>query len=164
MKTCLEHLEAYLTGSRVEYEILPHREVFTTPAVASELHEKGAYVAKAFIAWSDGKLVMLVLPAHAHVDIDQVKKMLQAKSVRQAREDEFKDIFPDCEVGAMPPFGNLYGVPVYLDHSLSRVPHLVFQAGSHRAALKVLTSDYLRLVLPTIGDFTRQLRLSPETA
>jgi Ala-tRNA(Pro) deacylase len=164
MATCLDHLKSYLDEKRVNYEVLHHREVFTMPEIASVLHEKGAYVAKVFMAWVDGRLLMLVLPAHAHVDFNRVKSMLSATSARRAREDEFADIFPDCEVGAMPPFGNLYNLQVYIDHALTRVPHLVFQAGSHREAMMIPTSDYLRLVLPMIGDFTQQPKSAQVTA
>jgi Ala-tRNA(Pro) deacylase len=96
---------------------------------------------------------MLVLPAPALVDLDRVKAMLHANEVRRAREAEFANIFADCDVGAMPPLGHLYKVPIYLDRSLVDQPYLVFQAGSHRTTMKIAMSDYVRLAGPVIGDF-----------
>jgi Ala-tRNA(Pro) deacylase len=78
--------------------------------------------------------------------------------VRREREEEFKYLFPDCDVGAMPPFGNLYNVPVYLDRSLAEEPYMVFQAGSHHDTMRIAMADYLRLASPTVGDFTLRQR------
>ena len=164
MATCLERLKFFLDENGVKYEIQHHREVFTSQAVANELHEKGAHVAKVVIVWAAGKLVMLVLPAPTHVDFERVKAMLGTEHVRRAHEVEFKSVFPDCDVGAMPPFGNFYHLPVYIDHVLVEEPYLVFQAGSHRETMKVATTDYLRLVKPTPGDFALHARPVPATA
>jgi Ala-tRNA(Pro) deacylase len=160
METCLDRLEQYLTENRVYYEVQEHRQAFTIQEVAAALHEKGLHVAKVFIAWADGQLIMLVLPAPARVDLDRVRDMLNATEVRRAREAEFAQLFPDCDVGAMPPLGNLYDVPVYLDSALAEQATLVFQAGSHRTTLKIAMSDYWRLVKPAVGDFA----LTHETA
>jgi len=153
METCLNRLEQYLIDNRVYYEVQDHRQAFTIQEVAAALHEKGLHVAKVFIAWADGQLVMLVLPAPALVDLDRVRDLLNAQDVRRAREAEFARLFPDCDVGAMPPLGNLYHVPVYLDCSLADQSTIVFQAGSHRTTLKIAMSDYWRLVQPKVGDF-----------
>ncbi len=153
METCLNRLEQYLIDNRVYYEVQEHRQAFTIQEVAAALHEKGLHVAKVFIAWADGQLVMLVLPAPALVDLDRVRVLLNAQEVRRAREAEFAKLFPDCDVGAMPPLGNLYYVPVYLDCTLADQATIVFQAGSHRTTLKVAMSDYWRLVQPKVGDF-----------
>lgn len=164
MEKCIERLKLFLSENGVKYEIQRHREVFTAQAVAAELHEKGSHVAKVVIVWADGKKFMLVLPAPAHVDFDRAQAMLSADDVRQAREEEFGFLFPDCDLGAMPPFGNLYDIPVYLDRSLTAAPDLVFQAGSHRETMKIPTADYLRLVSPSIGDFALQTRAAPAAA
>ncbi len=162
METCLARLEQYLTENRVYYEVQEHQQAFTIQEVAAALHEKGLHVAKVFIAWADGQLIMLVLPAPVRVDLDRVRDMLNAQDVRRAREAEFARLFPDCDVGAMPPLGNLYDVPVYLDDALADQSTLVFQAGSHRTTLKIAMSDYWRLVRPTVGDFalTRKTTLT----
>ena len=156
METCIDKLEQYFAENRIYYEIQEHRTTFTIQEVAGVLHEKGAHVAKVFIARADNKLVMLVLPAHLKVDFDQARKLIGAYDVQRAREIEFVHLFPDCDVGAMPPFGNFYNVPVYVDQMLAMQPFIVFQAGSHRETMKIATSDYLRLVEPTVGEFAMQ--------
>lgn len=153
METCLNRLEQCFIENRVYYEVQEHRQAFTIQEVAAILHEKGLHVAKVFIAWADGQLIMLVLPAPAQVDLDRVRDLLGAVDVRRAHEAEFARAFPDCDVGAMPPFGHLYKVPVYLDCTLADERYLVFQAGSHRTTMKIAMSDYWRLAKPKIGDF-----------
>jgi Ala-tRNA(Pro) deacylase len=153
MMTCIERLRSFFDEYGVKYEVQEHRDVFTMQEVAAEVHEKGAHVAKVVIAWAEGKLIMLVLPAPAHADFDKIKDMLGVAQARPAREDEFKFLFPDCDIGAMPPFGNLYAIPVYVHRSLTEEPYLVFQAGSHRKTMKIAMKDYLRLASPTAGDF-----------
>jgi len=153
METCIDHLEQYFVENKVYHEIQEHRQAYTIQAVAADLHERGWHVAKVFIARVDERLIMLVLPAPAHVDLERVKTMLGATTAQRAKEAEFAHLFPDCDVGAMPPFGNFYNIPIYLDRSLATQPFFVFQAGSHRQTMKIAMSDYLRLTLPTIGDF-----------
>ena len=164
MTACMERLKQLLHESGANYEVRHHREVFTAQAVAAELHEKGAGVAKVVIVWAEGQIVMLVLPAPAQVDFERVRAMVGARDVRRAREDEFKHLFPDCDVGAMPPFGNLYNVPVYMDRSLASAPDLVFEAGSHRDALKIAMADYLRLAAPKVGTFILELHPTAASA
>jgi Ala-tRNA(Pro) deacylase len=159
MLTCLERLQLLLRERGVEFVLQHHREVFTMQAVAAELHEKGAHVAKVVIAWADGKLVMLVLPTPAHVDFERVRELLNAEVARAAHEPEFKPRFTDCDVGAMPPFGNLYQMPTYLDGSLNRAGEIVIQAGTHRDTIKLATADYVRLAAPIIADFIVRPRL-----
>ncbi len=161
MTACIERLKYYLHESGVPYQVQHHREAFTAQTVAGELHEKGAHVAKVVMLWADGKFIMLVLPAPARVDLGRAQGVLGAGFVRPAREDEFKSLFPDCAIGAMPPFGNLYNVPVYLDESLATMPELVFQAGSHRDTLKIRIEDYLRLAAPTIAAFAQEPSSAP---
>jgi Ala-tRNA(Pro) deacylase len=154
MEACVDRLKQYLTDQHVYFEVQEHRQVYTMQEVAASLHEKGEHVAKVFIATVDGKPVMLVLPAPAQVDLDKVRALLKAKEARRAREFEFAQIFADCDVGAMPPFGNIYQVPVYLDRTLVDEPHIVFQAGTHHTTMKIAMTDYQRLAGPIIGDFS----------
>ncbi len=156
METCIDKLEQYFAAQRIYYEIQEHRTAYTIQEVAAVLHEKGAHVAKVFIARADDKLIMLVLPSHLKVDFDRVKEVTGAKQVQRAREIEFVHVFPDCDVGAMPPFGKFYDMPVYIDQMLALQPFIVFQAGSHRETMKIATSDYMRMVEPTIGEFAVQ--------
>jgi Ala-tRNA(Pro) deacylase len=153
METCVDRLKQYFTDQHVYFEVQEHRQVYTMQEVAAVLHEKGEHVAKVFIATVDGKPVMLVLPAPAQVDLDKVRALRKAKEARRAREYEFAQLFADCDVGAMPPFGNIYQVPVYVDRSLEDEPYIVFQAGTHHTTMKIAMSDYQRLVSPVVGDF-----------
>lgn len=153
MERCLERLRQYLNEHGVKYEVQHHREVYTIQEVAAEVGEKGHHVAKVFIAHADDKPIMLVLAAPDHVDYQRVKDYLGAEHVERAREEEFKRLFPDCDVGAMPPFGNLYHIPVYLERGLSNIPYIVFQAGSHSDTIKMAMEDYLRLAAPKITRF-----------
>ena len=161
MEACVDRLKQYLTDNHVYFEVLEHRQAYTMQEVAATLHEKGEHVAKVFIATADGRPIMLVLPAPAQVDLSKVRVLLKAKEARRAREFEFAQLFADCDVGAMPPFGNFYRVPVYLDRSLVDEPYIVFQAGTHHTTMKIAMSDYRRLVNPTVGDFA--LRHSHES-
>lgn len=154
MEACVNRLKQYLTDQHVYFEVQEHRQVYTIQEVAAALHEKGEHVAKVFIASVDGQPVMLVLPAPAQVDLDKVRALLKAKDARRAREFEFAQLFGDCDVGSMPPFGNLYRVPVYLDRSLVEEPYIVFQAGTHHTTMKIAMSDYQQLVKPVIGDLS----------
>lgn len=154
MTRCLERLQKYLAAQGAHAELQHHAQAFTSAATAAAVHEKGQHVAKVFIAWADGELAMFVLPAHARVDLNRARALLDCEQVRRAREDEFANVFPDCEVGAMPPFGNLYNVPVLLDRTLAGQPYLVFAAGTHTETLRLATQDYLRLALPIVAGFT----------
>ena len=154
MTRCLDRLQQYLDAHGAHAELQLHAETFTSAATAAAVHEKGKYVAKVFMAWADGALVMFVLPAYARVDLNSARALLDCEHVRRAREDEFASVFPDCDVGAMPPFGNMYHLPVLLDRSLAGQPYLVFAVGNHTQALRMATKDYLRLVLPIVADFT----------
>lgn len=164
MVTGFDRLAEFLTEKQVPFEIQHHRQTFTTQAVAAELHEKGAHVAKVVIAWADHKLVMLVVAAPDHVDFDRVAGILRAANVRAAHEEEFKFRFPDCEPGAMPPFGNLYQMPTYVDRSLVRQSTLVIPAATHRDSLKLAMADYLRVAEPVIADFSLAAHLQPSAA
>lgn len=150
MDKCLERLKSYFSEHGVDYEQQQHREVYTIQEVAAEIGVKGRYVAKVFIASADGNPVMLVLAAPDHVDYERVREYLGAELVERAKEDNLRQWFPDCELGAMPPFGNLYKVPVYLDRVLAEQPHVTFQAGTHRDTLRIMTKDYIQLVSPKI--------------
>ncbi len=153
MEACMDRLTQYLTDNHVYFEVQEHRQTYTIQEVAATLHERGEQVAKVFIAWADGQLVMLVLSAPELVDLDRVANLLKVKEARRAREFEFAQVFADCDVGAMPPFGNLYDVPVYLDRMLVEEPYMIFQAGTHHTTMKIAMSDYQRLVEPVVVDF-----------
>ena len=153
--TCRERLEAYLRQHGVRYQVSSHPEVYTAQEVAAVEHVPGAFVAKVVIAAVDGTIMALVLPASHRIDIPRLTAALGAKEARLAREEEFGHLFPDCEVGAMPPFTNLYGVPVVVDRSLTRDPRIVFNAGTHRETMTVAFADFRELVRPVVAEFTQ---------
>jgi Ala-tRNA(Pro) deacylase len=111
-------------------------------------------VAKCVILIADGQTVMGVIPAPHQLSLDKFKRRANAKDVRLAREDEFRHLFPECELGAMPPFGNVYGLPVYVDKALERYPEIVFNACSHTEVIKMPLADFEALVKPIVGEFS----------
>jgi len=125
--------------------------------VAAAQRVPGRQVVKVVIVLADAKAVMLAQPANSRIDFAKLKDVLGAQEVRLARENEFSDLFPDCDTGAMPPFGNLYDVPIYVDRALSEDTEIVFQAGTHRETMRITYQDYARLARPTVADFATQL-------
>ncbi len=154
---CKEKLEKYFKNNRVEFRSMTHPTAYTAQDVAAAQKVKGKQLAKVTIINADAKNIMLVLPASHRVDFTKLKRALGAKEARLAEEKEFSDLFPDCDTGAMPPFGNLYNVPVYVDQSLALDPEIVFQAGSHRETMKITYHDYAQLAHPIIADFAVHL-------
>ena len=153
--TCRERLEGYFRENRVKYQLTSHPEVYTAQEVAAVEHVPGIFVAKVVMASVDGTIMALVLPAPHRVDIPRLKAALGATEARLAREEEFGHLFPDCEVGAMPPFANLYGVPVVVERSLAGDPKIVFNAGTHRETMTIAFADFQRLAQPVVAEFTQ---------
>ena len=152
---CKEQLESYLREKRVAFQVQHHPRVYTAQEVAASEHIPGKMLAKVVMVLADGATVMLALPAPSKVDLAKAGAVLGAREVRLAREEEFAAAFPDCEVGAMPPFGNLYDVPVYVDKTLSEDDTIVFQAGSHTDTMSLNYADFERLAQPVVADFAR---------
>ncbi len=152
--TCRKRLEKLFREERVKFSVSKHTEAYSAQRVASLLHIPGRQLAKVVMIKADGALVMLVLPAPYRLNFAKVKKALKARNVRLAREEEFTDIFPDCEVGAMPPFGNLYNVDLYVDRSLTTQSGIAFPAGSHREIMQISYADFERIAQPAVADFT----------
>jgi len=155
--TISRKLKDYLEENQVAYQIGVHQPVYTSQEIAASMHVPGKELAKVVMVKADGKMVMLVLPASYRVDTKKVKKVLKCKRLGIAKEKDFEEVFPDCEVGAMPPFGNLYNLKVWVDQVLAEDEFIVFQAGSHVETLKIKYSDYARLVNPKVGDFSVHL-------
>ena len=154
---CRERMEKYLRENGVGFEVKTHDQAFTMQEVAAALHVPGNQVAKVVIVCADKEKVMLVLPAPYRMNVDLVRDLVGAKTIRLAKEEEFADLFPDCATGAMPPFGNLYGVPVYVDRSMAEEPDMVFRIGTHRETMKIPYADFVRLAQPVVGDFSWQI-------
>lgn len=153
--TSRERLEQYFKENDVSFSVTPHADVYTAQEVAAVEHVPGMYVAKVVIAMVDGKPTMLVLPAPFRVEMPKLTAALRAREGRLATEDEFAGLFPDCELGAMPPFGNLYNVPVVVDRRLVDDPKIVFSAGTHRETMTIAFKDYERLVRPAVAEFAQ---------
>ena len=148
-------LDAYLNHERVHYDVLPHPEAFRALAIAQMLHTPEKKVAKVVIVKVGKQFVMTVLPASWNVDLHRLRTVFATHSVRLATEAELTGLFPDCELGAMPPFGNLYKIPVYVDRSLTEDEEIVFQAGTHSNAIRMRYWDFAALVFPVVTEFHR---------
>jgi Ala-tRNA(Pro) deacylase len=144
----------FLDKSGVKYEVTEHKPAFSAQTMAAVAHEPGKYVAKPVIVKADGRYVMCVLAACYKVDLRALKNQLGAKSVELAEEKEMGGMFPDCELGAEPPFGNLYDLPTVMDKALEKDDHIMFQACSHEKAIRMSMADYRKLAKPKILEFS----------
>jgi Ala-tRNA(Pro) deacylase len=144
----------FLDKSAVPYEVSQHPPAFTAQQMASVEHEPGQYVAKPVIIKADGEYLMCVLSACYKIDLGALKDQLGARSVELAEEKEIGKIFADCELGAEPPFGNLYDLPTLMDEALDADDHITFQAGTHDKAIRMSMDDYQRLVKPKVLEFS----------
>lgn len=145
----------FLDKSGVKYEVLEHRPVFSAQRLAQIEHEPGRFVAKPVIVKADGRFLMCVLPADAKIDLETLKGQLDAKSVELADEEDFAELFPDCEVGAEPPFGSLFHLETVMDKALEKDDHIVFRAGSHTKAVRLNMADYRKLAHPRVLNLHR---------
>ena len=130
--------------------MITHSRAVPAQQVAQSAHISGQKLAKTVIVKLDGKMAMVVLPANIKVDLDHLKDFTGVNKVELATETEFNGLFPDCELGAMPPFGNLFGIDVYVDNTLSKENEIAFNAGSHSECIKLTYTDFARLVNPKI--------------
>jgi Ala-tRNA(Pro) deacylase len=149
----LAKLLEFLDKQKVHYEVLTHRQAFTAQEVAQAQHVPGVELAKVVMLRSGPNFIMAVLPAPYRVDLERAKSVLGKRDLVLATEEEFQGLFPQCEAGAMPPFGNLYGLPVYVDQTLTHDADIVFNAGTHTQTVKMTYADFARLVQPTVGSF-----------
>jgi Ala-tRNA(Pro) deacylase len=154
---CKAKLEKYFRDNRVKFQAMTHPTAYTAQEVAAAQKVKGKQVAKVVMVLADAKPVMVVTPASHRIDFPKLKGVLTAKEARLAQEEEFAGLFPDCDTGAMPPFGNIYDVPVVVDRALTEDAEIVFQAGSHRDTMKIAYEDYARLTNPTVADCATHL-------
>jgi Ala-tRNA(Pro) deacylase len=152
-QTVLERLKTLFKQEKISYRLIPHSEVFTAPELAASIHTPGRRVAKVVLVRADGRYVMAVIPSHRQLDLSYFGGVIGASQVSLAKEWEMRELFPDCEVGTMPPFGDLYGLPVYVDESLILEPEIFFQAGSHREVIEMREKDFERLAHPKLGHF-----------
>jgi Ala-tRNA(Pro) deacylase len=144
----------FLETNSAKYEVTRHQPTYSAQQMAAAEHVSGREVAKPVLIKADGKYYMCVLPACRKVDLDALKKDLGAAEIALAGEDEMSKLFADCELGAEPPFGNLYGLETLMDESLEPDDQIVFQAGTHEQAIKMATEDYKELVSPQVLSFS----------
>ena len=146
-------LKEFLDANNVKYSTLTHSTAYTALEIASLAHVKGQELAKTVIVKLDGRMAMAVLPASRQVNLPFLKTAAGAKTASLATEAEFRDLFPGCETGAMPPFGNLYDMSVFVDESLSKDKEIAFNAGTHKELIRLAYEDFARLVHPKIITF-----------
>jgi Ala-tRNA(Pro) deacylase len=149
----VQKLKDLLDREGIKYITISHSPAYTAMEVAATAHIPGKEMAKTVIVKLDGKMAMLVLPASRMVDLDLIEKLTGSNSVALATESEFKDAFPGCEIGAMPPFGNLYGMNVFVAESLTKDEEIAFNAGSHTELIRLAYADFERLVQPRVARF-----------
>jgi Ala-tRNA(Pro) deacylase len=155
----VKKLKEFLDAQNVKYVSIFHSLTYTAQEIAASGHIKGKELAKTVMVKLNGKMAMAVLPASHQVDFDRLKMASESKAVVLATEEEFEDLFPGCDIGAMPPFGNLYGMDVFVSRALTMDEEIVFNAGSHYELIRLAYKDFERLVNPRIADFSVKLRL-----
>ncbi len=150
----VQRLKEFLDKNKVRYVTISHSEAFTAQQVAASAHIPGQELAKTVMVKVDGKMAMAVLPASYQVDFSLLKETTGTDKVELASEEEFKGFFPGCDVGAMPPFGNLYDMDVYVAESLTEDEEIAFNAGSHTELIRMSYDDFERLVRPKVLRFS----------
>ena len=150
----LRKVKDLLDGHHVRYVSIVHSPAYTSQEVAQSAHIKGREIAKTTMVKLDGELAMVVVPSNERVDLDRVRKVAGAANAQLASEPEFRGLFPDCDPGAMPPFGNLYGLRVFVSNELAKVEQIAFNAGSHTELIRMTYKDYQQFVNPIVAQVT----------
>ena len=149
----VQRLKDFLDEHQVKYVLISHSRAFTTQEIAAATHIPGKELAKSVIVDIDGRTAMAVLPGSQKVDLPLLRDAVGAERVTLVKEAAFRDRFPECDLGAMPPFGNLYGMPVYVADSLTEDEEIAFNAGSHDQLVRMAYRDFERLVEPQVMRF-----------
>lgn len=150
---CANKAIEFLDQQKVKYVRIAHSLAYTAQEVAESAHVSGRDFAKTLIVHVDGEPIMLVLPANRKLVLSEIAEALGSEKVKLTAEGELQSLFPDCELGAMPPFGNLYGMDVCVSESLAREPEIAFNGGSHTEVIKMTYKDFERLVKPRVIHF-----------
>ena len=150
----VKQLKEFLDKEKIKYVSIIHSPAYTAQEVAASAHIPGKELAKVVIVQLDGQMAMAVLPANRKIVLQDLREVTGSDQVKFASEDEFRQKFPGCETGAMPPFGNLYGMEVYLAEGLLGLGNIAFNAGSHTEVIRMSFSDFERLVQPKVTSFT----------
>jgi Ala-tRNA(Pro) deacylase len=149
----LKKISDFLDNNNVRYVVITHSPAYTAQGIAALAHIPGRQMAKTVIVRDQDKYIMTVLPASQHIDLRALREVLGATDVHIAHESEFEKLFPGCELGAMPPFGNLFGMPVFCEATLRNERQIAFNAGTHRELIQMEFDDFLDLVMPRIATF-----------
>ena len=150
----VSRLKDFLDDQHIKYVTIQHSMAYTAQEIAAKAHIPGKELAKTVIVKIDGKNAMAVLPASYRINLGRLKQVCRASQVELASEEDFRDLFPGCETGAMPPFGNLYNMDVYVENSLADDEDIAFNAGSHTELIKLSYQDFEKLVHPKTASFT----------
>jgi Ala-tRNA(Pro) deacylase len=150
--TVVHKLKAYLDRENIDYQILEHSLAYTAMEIAGSQHVPGRQVVKSVIVKAENKFIMCILPAIHYIDLYKLQDILKTKEISLASEQEISKLFPEFEMGAEPPFGNLYNLPIYADKALEVDEGIVFNAGTHTDMIKMKWSDYARLAKPILAD------------
>ncbi len=153
MRMPVAKLKELLEREKVKYVSIAHSTAYTAQELAASAHIPGKEIAKTVMVKLDGKMAMAVLPATVRVDLDRLREAAGVVKATLAVEEEFERLFPQCPAGAMPPFGNLYGMEVYVDRGLAEDEEIAFNAGSHAELIRMAYRDFERLVKPRLVDF-----------
>ena len=147
-------LKEFLDSQKIKYVVVSHSPAYTAMEVAQSAHIPGKELAKVVMVMLDGRMCMAVMPATRKLDLERLRQAADASEARLATEGEFRKLFPECETGAMPPFGNLYAMEVYVSSQLTEDREIAFNAGSHTEVIKLTYADYERLVQPRVAPIT----------
>ena len=148
-------LQPYLDRMGIQYQMLRHDEVYTAQDLAQTEHVSGHKVIKPVLVQADGQFVLCAVPASCRVDMNELRKQLGAEEMKLADEQTLAQVFEDCELGAEPPIGAIFGLPTVMDDSLADQETVTFQSGSHAEAITIALSDYRRIAQPGIAHFAR---------
>ncbi len=149
-----QRIRMYLDSQEIPYEWLRHAEAFTAQEVAHALHLSGKRLAKTVVVEADRRMVMVVLPASHRLVMSELRGVLEAREVKLIPEAELEKIFPGCDLGAIPPLGDLYGMDVWVDRTIADQEDIVFNAGTHLDAVRMKYGDFVRLAKPQVGRFS----------
>ncbi len=150
----IKKLKGYLDSNNIQYLTITHSQAYSAQKVAASAHISGWEIAKTVIIKIDGKMAMAVLPASTRINMKLIREVTGTDNVALATEEEFEKLFPECETGAMPPFGNLYDMDVYVAKSLSVDEEIAFNAGTHTELIRMFYKDFERLVKPKVVEFS----------
>jgi len=153
----MRKLTQFLDENRVRYVRISHSPAYTAQEIAASAHVPGRELAKTVMVKLDGRMSMAVLPASSQIDLEQLRRATGSHEARLATEAEFRGLFPECELGAMPPFGNLFSMPVVVAEELTEDDNIAFNAGSHTELVRMAYGDYRRLVEPRVVDLTAKI-------